>query len=104
MVWEDIYLPFRPTTMQWISRYNSIRIMNTLATRFEENCKNHIAVNFERRLNKWFKYKINNKTSLEKPQRSVEKLAKHLSRLVINRQQFSVPNVVGPYKQIIKNN
>src|SRR2546421_3273269 len=62
MIWEDLYLTFRPTTMQWISHYNSTRIMmNTLAARFEENCKNHIAINFERKLKQWFKYKINNK-------------------------------------------
>ena len=66
MIWEDLCLP-----LQWMSRHNSTCIMNMLATRFEENCKNHIVVNFERRLNQWFKYKINNKTSLLRSWQSI---------------------------------
>lgn len=68
---QQLYLPCRPSKLAWGRRDNLGQVLKRLSAETLVNCKNHVAVNFHRRLRHWWFSKLTRKlqTQLQRKDR-----------------------------------
>lgn len=75
---QHLYLPHRPAGLAWGQRDYMNQILRQLSSDTLVNCKNHVAVNFHKRLRRWWFGKLTRKLHTQLPRKDRWRLADNL--------------------------
>lgn len=90
---QQLYLPSRPADLPWPQRDLLGQVLKQLSKDTYVNCKNHVAVNFNKRLRWWWFSKLTRKLQTQLPRRDRWRLADALvSAACKDKTSFGMPS------------